>query len=395
MDLNPELDSRLKSIQRTAIVFGGLGAVAAIMAALKDPDRFYPAYLLAFVFWLGISMGSLAFQFIHHLAAGAWSFLTRRLMEAATRLLPLMALAFIPIIVGRHTLYEWTDQTWIAEHSHHEAWNFKLAYLTENGFIGRAVLYFAIWILLASLINSLSRRQDQTQNPLLEKYLRKISGIALLIYGISSTFASFDWLMSLEPAWFSSMFGPLFMIGQGLTTITFCIILMRLLALHSPFKEIVKPVHFHDLGNMAFAFTILWGYMSISQYLIVWCANLPEETFWFLERQKGGWQWVAMWLAVCNFFIPFFIMLFRNSKLQPRFILWVALWIISMRVADLYWVVGPTFRKSPLPVSWVDFACFLGVGGIWVSLCIWQFRSRPLLPQGDTRFSHLFSQQEH
>lgn len=392
MDITPELDSRLKRIQSIATVIGVVGVAASAFGAMKSPAAFYSSYLLAFIFWLGVTTGPLAFQFVHHLVAGAWSFFTRRMMEAATRLLPFMALAVIPIIVGMPHLYRWLTPEWREEHEH--LW-FKIHYLSQCGFIGRTVLFFVLWMVLAFILNCWSAKQDTTKDPKYEKYLRKMSGVGLVIYVLTVTFASFDWIMSLEPDWYSSMYGPLFFIGQGLTTITLCIVFMRLLAQHKPFVGLVKPVHFHDLGNLAFAFTILWGYMSIAQYLIIWCANLPEEVVWYMNRNHDEWPWVASCLVLCNFFIPFFILLFRNSKLQSRYLIWVCVWILCMRFVDLYWLIAPTFRKSPLELRWLDLSTVAGIGGIWISLFIWQFRRRPLLPQGDNRFANLFHQQEH
>lgn len=370
--------------QKPAFIFGLIGAAASAYGFKADHGQFASSYLLAFIFWLGLAGGSLALLMIHHLCSGRWSFVIQRPVEAAARTMPLMALLFIPVALSMHELYEWTHAEEVA-HDHILQW--KSVYLNDHAFLMRAAGFFVLWTILAYTLSGWSNRLDQTEDAGSVRKLRALAAVGLVMFGLSMTFASFDWLMSLEPHWFSSIYGALFMVGQGLSTFAFMAIIAAYMGKHSPLKGVITTQQYHDIGNMMFAFTILWTYMSFSQFIIIWSGNLPEETFWYLNRGRPGWLPVSFMLFGMNFVLPFLVMLFKVNKRNPDRLKRVAIWVLSVRLIDLYWQIGPTFRERALDLHWLDAATFVGIGGIWLTVFFALLKKRPLLIKHDPRFS--------
>jgi hypothetical protein len=242
------------------------------------------------------------------------------------------------------------------------------------------VFYFTVWLALAYFLNKWSAEQDLAPSPSLKTRLRNLSGPGLVLWGLTITFASVDWVMSLEPHWFSTIYGAIFMVGQALATLAFVIIALMVLADREPFRDFLKPSHFHDLGNLMFAFVMLWAYVVFSQFLIIWAGNLPEETPWYVRRLNGGWGWIALSLVVFQFALPFLLLLVRENKRRIGVLASIAGIILAMRLLDLYWVVTPAFYQNRIHIHWMDVAAPVAIGGIWIAAFVWQLKKRPLLP---------------
>jgi hypothetical protein len=336
---------------------------------------------MAYLFWTGIALGCFAIVMLHHMVGGGWGFVIRRLLESGTRTIPLMAVLFLPLFLGLHDLYEWTHSEVV---SNDEVLQHKSPYLNVTSFSIRAAAYFAIWMIGAYFLNKWSLEQDRTADRALTRRLQILSGPGLVVYGATVTFASVDWAMSLEPHWFSTIYGIVFMVGQGLATLAFMIIALALLANRKPLSDVVSPQHFHDLGNLMLAFVMLWAYVVFSQFLIIWSGNLPEEIPWYLRRTEGGWQWIAIMLAVFHFALPFVLLLSRGTKRKVRALAMVAVAMIFMRLIDMFWLVAPAHRTG-LSIHWLDVAAPIGIGGIWVAAFVWQLKGKALLPIYDPR----------
>src|SRR5947209_6435924 len=287
----PELAPR----QRQLLIAGAAGLAVSVVGLIVNVTQFLQSYLMAYMFVLGIALGSLALGMVHQLSGGAWGVVIRRPIGAATRTLPVLTLLFLPIAFGMHRLYGWTDSVLVARD---EVLQHKHLYLNAPFFVLRAAIYFAVWNILTYFLNAWSLEQDETADPRLARRMQILSAGGLVAYGLTITFASFDWLMSLEPHWFSTIYGVLILGGQGLSAMAFLIVALVWLSRRKPLDAIIVPAHFHDLGNLMLAFVMLWAYFSFSQYLIIWSGNLPEEIAWYLHRLRGGWQAIGLALVV-------------------------------------------------------------------------------------------------
>jgi hypothetical protein len=391
----PNIRIPLKRIQRPSLVVGLVGLVLAIAGAFLNLEQFWQSYLLAYIFWLEIGLGCLAVLLLHHLVGGRWSFVIRRLLEAGAMTLPLLALLFIPLLFGLTQLYVWTDPEHMAQS---ELLQRKSAYLNIPFFLARTVVYFIVWIGLAYLLNRWSQRQDRTAEAGLTSWMRRLSGIGMVLYVVTATFAAYDWLMSLEPEWFSSIYGLLFIVGQVLATLALVIIGLRLLSQGKPLTETVAGSawanHFNDLGNFLLGFVMIWAYISFSQFLIIWTANLPEEGIWYYHRSQGGWQWVGMFLILFHFVLPFFLLLSRQVKRKAQLLTILAALILLMRLVDLFWLVMPAFYPAGVRFHWLNLALLVALGGGWIALFARQLAGRSLLPLYDPYFSEIVKDEQ-
>ena len=380
-----ELHPQLKRIQKIALIFGVVGLIASIGGAFISPKDFFQSYLLGYVFWFHIALGHLAILLIHHLAGGRWAFVPRRFFETGATTIPVMALFFIPILVGMQYLYPWTNAELVAE-SH--LLEYKAGWwLNVPFFIGRTVLYFAIWIGLALILSKLSLKQDETGDPNISERLKRISALGMILAVLSSTFAAYDWMMSADPLWYSSMYGVIFMGGQAIIAIATAILLLRYMSLRDEkLGEQATIYIFNDLGNFLLAFTSFWAYVSFSQYLILWSANLPETITWYVTRGNGGWQYVAMFLALFGFIIPFLILLSRRNKRNIKMLMALASLAIVMRFVDLFWILIPTYYPEGFHIHWLNIVVPVGIGGVFIALYIWQLKGKSLVVQHDPRF---------
>ncbi len=245
-------------------------------------------------------------------------------------------------------------------------------------------------MLFIAFLNKWSKDQDRTADASITSKLQKISGPAILLYVLTVTFSSIDWVMSLDPHWFSTIFGFVFVIGQALLTLAFAIVVVVMLSDYKPLSDVLARKHFHDLGNLMMAFVLLWAYISVSQFIIIWSGNLPEEIPWYLHRLHGGWQWLALAIVIFHFALPFILLLSRRTKQRKQLLFKVALAMIFMRLVDLFWIVAPNFHPEQISVHWMDVLAPIGIGGIWLAAFIWNLKDKPLLPLNDPRLKEAF-----
>ncbi len=378
------------SFRQRALIVGGVLLVVLVAMAFLDRRQFFQAYLIGWTFWTGISVGSLALLMLQHMTGGGWGLVIRRVLEAATRLLPIMAVLFIPVILGAHSIYPWTDHE-VLEHDAVVA--FKMPYLNLPFFIARAVVYFGVWIALAYFLNRWSLEQDRTADAQYTKKMRVLSGPGMVALIFSVTFASVDWYMSLEPEWFSTIYGFIFVASWSLSALAFVIAMMAMLTREEPLNHVVKPLHFHDLGKLLLALVMLWAYFAFSQYLIIWSGNLPEEIGYYLERIHGAWGALIIAIALLHFAAPFLFLLSRSLKRNPRQLVLVALLILVMRMIDLLWMLVPAFKEHHW--IWLDVIALLGFGGLWLGLFAWQLSKRALVPINDPQFDSVMATDVH
>jgi hypothetical protein len=376
------LPSAIARLERTALPVGLAGLAVCAAGFFLAPDQFYRSWLYGFLFWSGLSLGCLSLSLISHLTGGMWGLLIRRFLEAGTRLFPLLAVLFVPVAAGLGRLYPWTHPGDDSVLLH------KAAYLNVPFFLGRAAFYFAVWILLARFLNRWSLELDRGVSGAVTGRLRGLSGGGLVLLGLTITFAAFDWGMSLAPHWFSHIYGVLFMVGQALSALALMIVCVARTAGEPPVRDAVRPKTVQDLGKLMLAFTMLWAYVNLSQFLIVWSGNLAEETPFFLHRLQGGWQVAAVVLLVFHFVFPFLLLLSRDLKRDARLLGGLASWMLLMRLLDLYWLVGPDLLghgQGPVPFTlhWLDLAAVAGLGGLWLFFFARQLGSRPILPVGE------------
>lgn len=420
VNFNPPAD--LGRFQSTAIGVGIIGVIAWIIGAFVSghfADTFFRTYLVAYVFWVGIALGCLGLLMIQYLGGATWGLVIRRQLEAAAHTLFLMGALFIPIIFGLRHLYEWSHGDIVAANP---ILQYKSGYLNLTGFTIRTIIYFAIWLTIIWLLRTWGKRQDETSEPNAAfrwtQRAQKLSGPGFLIYGLAVTFASIDWIMSLDAEWFSTIFGLLTLIGQGVAAIAFLITICVLLARYEPMASVLQPKHFHDLGKLQLATVMVWAYFSFSQLLIIWSGNLPEETPFYLERFRGQWRYIGLAIILLHFILPFLLLLSRDLKHDARRLRLVAWLLLIMRFADLLWLIVPGFVESGHQVGvnptseghpreevivphvnpalyLVYIAAWIGIGGIWLGWFFWQLRSRPLLPQNDPQLEQAFARGEH
>jgi hypothetical protein len=380
-------------------VVGALGLAVCAVGVATTPAAFFRGYLFGYVFFAGLTIGSMAVIMLNHLTGGAWGIPIRRLLESATRTLPLVAVLFLPIAFGLRSLYPWARAEEVARDPVLQA---KHAYLNAPFFFARTVFYFAVWMGFAYFLNRWSLDQDRGGVRGVNRRLQLLSAAGLVAYGLTVTFMSIDWVMSLEPHWFSTMYGVLYIAGQALNALAFITAALILLARYEPFAGYVTSNHFHDLGKLLLAFVMFWAYVAFSQYLIIWAGNLPEEIPWYLRRLNGGWGWVGVALIVFHFALPFLLLLPEGANRNPRILAPVAALVVLMRFVDVYWLVRPSFTEtgtSPRSVHfqlhWLDVAAPIGIGGIWLAVFLAQLKRRPLLPINDPDYSEALAHGGH
>jgi len=370
----------LESLRKRALVLAVAAGALSVVGVVVAPEQFFRAYLTGFLFWVGVPLGCLALLMLTHMTGGSWALVARRVFEAASRTLPLLAALFIPVILGMSTLYSWTRPEVV---SASELLQGKAAYLNRNFFLARAAGYFLVWGVFAWLLNRWSLRQDGGGKPELHRRLQGLSGAGLLVYMLTASFASFDWLMSLDPTWVSSLYGMHFVVGQGAAGLCWLILLARWLTRSEPLARVYAPRHFDDYGKLLLAFILLWAYMTYSQFVIIWSANLTEEIGWYLPRRRGGFYVLSFVIFALHFVLPFFLLLAKSVRSDPRRLVWAALPVFIARWLDLVWQAGPSLAPDGPVFHWLDPVVLLAIGGIWVAAFAWQLKRRALLPQHD------------
>jgi len=387
----PESVGRLKD---RAFIVGGIALVLAIVGWVRWPDDFYKSYLMGYMLVLGFSLGSLGLLMLQHLTSGHWGILIRRPAEAATRTLPLLLALFVPIVFGMKTLYfRWLDP---AETAKVPLSNMQKWYLTQPNFLIRAVIYFAIWLLLVFIFNRWSREQDVNREDRgLRRRLKMLAGPGIILYVFVLSFAVIDWCMSISPHWASTIYGFLYVAGQLIASMSLMIAVLVMMAASEPLASILKKRHLHDLAKLLFAFNMLWAYFGFSQLLIIWSGNQPEEISFFYSRLNGTWGVVAVIVLVFHFFVPFFVLLSQDVKRSTQWMPKIALWMIFMRLVDLFWLTRPEFSLGGVHFSWMDLVVPIALIGLWLGFFAWNLQRQPLLPLGDPKLAEVLAPDEH
>ena len=365
---------------RLFLIVGIIALVLSLLGAVFTPQQFFQSYLFAYVFWIGLAIGCLAVLMMQYVTGGAWGIILRRVLESATRTLPLLLLLFVPLLFGLHRLYSWTHADVVAanplvQHKH--------AFLNLPFFLIRAAVYFICWIVFSVLLNRWSREQDENGEPRTAWWLEHISGPGMFVLALTLTLAMIDWVMTIEPEWYSTIYPVIYMTGDVLAALAFGVGIILLLSRSAPFVYVMRDKHWRDLGNLLLTFVMLWAYCAFSQYLLIWSGNLREEIKWYLPRKAGGWGWIALALILFHFFIPFFLLLSRDVKEHRYMLLTVVVLLLALRFVDIYWFVAPAFSPFHFTISWLDFVIPIGMGGVWLAFFTMQLAKRPLLPLHD------------
>jgi len=381
----------VKTIALRSLMVGLVFGLVAVVLAFSRPDEFYRAYLLGFMCWLGVALGSMAILMIRHLTGGGWGMVIRRILGAAMRTLPLLAILFIPVILGLHYLYPWAQDL---EGASAQLLRLHEKYLYPKFFIGRAVFYFGIWNLLSFLLSHWSKQADRAGAPDNTQRFKAVAGPGLILYGFTISFAAIDWVMSLDPSWISTIFGLIILIGEVLSAMCFAVVVERILFNYKPMSEMLKPDFVHDHGKWMLTFIMVWAYFSFSQWLIIWAGNLPAEITFYLKRLNGGWGWIGLLLALFHFAVPFAILLSRSFKRDIRRLVWLAVWLMLMRFVDLFWIIEPNFSQT-FRLTLADVVVPVAIGGLWLAYFFRNLGALPLLPAYDPSAGEVLEPAHH
>lgn len=361
-----------------------LGVVACAILGASDPKQFFFSWLVSFLFFLSLALGALFFVLIQYASQGGWGIAVRRIGETTFATLPVMAALFLPLLLGLNDLYPWSVPG-AAEHDALLRW--KAPFLNVPFFLIRAALYFGCWSLIALFYYRLSRGQDATGDPAVSARLRRLAGPGIIVLALTQTFASIDWIMSLTPHWYSTMFGVYFFSGAFVGFIALLSLVAVAMRRAGLLDTVISPEHLHDLGKFLFAFTAFWAYIAFSQFLLIWYANLPEETIWFRARLEGSWKTVSLLLMAGHFGVPFLYLMGRDVKRRGSTLALGGAWLLAMHFVDIYWQVMPTLHPEGVRPSALDAAAFVAVGGCFVAAASWLLRRHALVPLGDPRLA--------
>jgi len=360
----------------------GLGLTLLGGLAL-DPRRALFAYLVAFVYWIGIALGALILLGAFHASNARWPVVLRRFVETVPQALPVFVLLFVPIALGMRHLYPWVDPHALEGEMAH-AVHGKTPWLSPTFFVARAAVYFAVWIAVAHLLRAWSVRQDQAGGVTLTRWQRRLGAGSLPFLALAMTFAAFDWMMSLDPRFFSTIFGVYWFAGSFMAA--FAVVIIAGAATRgdpASFGHHMSLEHFHSLGKFLLAFVAFWAYVAFSQFMLIWIANVPEEVPWYILRIDGGWRWVGAFLALFHFLVPFFLLLSRDLKRNPRALAFVAGGLLLVHWVDLYWLVMPHLHPGGPRPSLLDLTAFVGVGGAAVAFTVLRMRGTATVPVRD------------
>ena len=381
----------IERLQQRALMVAVAGLLAGGIGVAVQPDQFMPSWLIGFLFCTGLSLGCLALLMLQHMSGGQWGLVTRRIYEAGTRLLPYCALLFIPVAIFAPKLYLWGRPEVVSTDA---ILQLKKAYLNWPFWLIRAVAYFAFWMLCAMFLNRWSAAQDRGEVAVTEadtRRFRVVSAPGLVFYVILMSLAAVDWIMSLDPHWYSTIYGLILVVGQSLCALSFSVAVLALMAPREPMNQVLRAMHFHDLGKLMLALVMLWAYFSFSQFLIIWAGNLPEEIPYYLERLTGGWRYLSLALVFGHFVLPFCLLLSADLKRRPNLLARVAWFIVAIRLYDIIWLVAPGFNHGGFPITLANIGIPLALGGGWVWLFTSQLRKMPVLPINDPYFKHMLA----
>jgi hypothetical protein len=360
----------------------GIGACAIL--GIANPRQFFFSWLVSFVFFLSLALGALFFVLIQYAAQGGWGIVLRRIGETTFAMLPVMAVLFVPLLFGLHDLYEWTH----AEAVERDALlRWKSPYLNVPFFLIRAALFFGIWSFIAFVYYRGSRSQDVTGDPGVSARLRRFAGPGIIVLALTQTFASVDWIMSLTPHWYSTMFGVYFFAGSFVGFIALLSVVAVAMRGAGLLDTVISVEHLHDVGKLLFAFVVFWTYIAFSQFFLMWYANLPEETVWYRARMEGSWMTVSVFLMAGHFVAPFFYLMGRSVKRKGATLAIGGAWLLAMHFLDLYWQVMPTLHPEGFRPSVLDVAAFVAIGGCFVAAMSWLMKRQALVPLRDPRLA--------
>lgn len=390
MENNYKAPAEIGSWRTIALGIGGIFSVVLLIAAVVGTpemrEQVLRSWLLGYIFWGGIGIGSLGILILQYITGGAWGVVIRRIIEASSRTLPLLIVLFIPLALGAGSLYEWTHPAPDDAILQHRA-----PYLNLTNWLLRAALYFGLWAVMMYLLNKWSKDLDETGDWSIIEKATRFSGPTMVFFVLVVSFAAIDWVMTLDPHFFSTIWGFLFVAGWGLSSFSFTVAILASLSTRAPMDRVVGKRHFHDLGKLMLALTMVWAYFNFSQFLIIWSGNIPEETFWYLDRMKGGWGVMGVVLIVLHFAFPYLVLLSRDIKRNAKWLSLLAIFILIMRLVDLYYLIGPAPRVKPhgakydllAAISWTDFVAPLAVGGLWLWYFFGELQKHPLVPIND------------
>ncbi len=382
----------VERLEKRGLVVGLIALALLVVFGLRNPAEFFHSYLLAFVFWNGVPLGCFAILMLHNLVGGTWGFPLRRPLECGAKTFYLMAVLVLPLLFGLRVLYTWTDP---AKVQADPLLQYKHLYLNEPFFIVRTVIYFFLWVLITYLLNKWSHEQDETGDARITTRIQYLSAPGILIFGLTVTFMSVDWVMSLEPHWTSTIFGMIFMVHEALAAMSVVTITIILLSKEKSLEGVVTPLVLNDYGNLLLTFTMLWAYLSFSQFLIIWGGNLREEIPWYTSRAKGDWAGVGLLLIVFHFAVPFLLLLNRFVKRRAKVLIWVAAGLVVMCIVDMFWIVTPAFHPSGPEIHATDLLAIVGIGGLWLWRYAGHLKGRQLLPRNDPRLKELMEHAAH
>jgi hypothetical protein len=361
-----------------------LGAAACAILGAANPKQFLFSWLVSFLFFLSLVVGGLFFVLIQYATQGGWGIVVRRIGETIFATVPVMAALFIPVVLGMRDLYMWAAPG-AADHDALLRW--KSPYLNVSFFLIRAAIYFGVWCFIAFLYYRGSRSQDATGDPAVSGRLRRLAGPAIIVLALTQTFASIDWIMSLTPHWYSTMFGVYFFAGSFVGFIALLSVVAAAMRRAGLLDTVITAEHLHDIGKLLFAFTAFWAYIAFSQFFLIWYANLPEESIWFKARLVGSWKAISLLLMAGHFGIPFFYLMGRDVKRRGPTLAVGGAWLLAMHFVDLYWQVMPTLHPEGVRPSALDVAAFVAVGGCFVAAAGWLMRRQALVPLRDPRLA--------
>src|SRR5512134_3751043 len=361
-----------------------LGIVACAILGAANPKQFFFSWLVSFLFFLSLALGALFFVLIQYAAQGGWGIVLRRIGETTFATIPVMAVLFLPVLLGLHDLYEWSHAEAVASDA---LLQWKAPYLNVPFFLIRAVLFFGAWSFIAVMYYRGSRGQDVTGDHGVSARLRRFAGPAIIVLALTQTFASVDWIMSLTPHWYSTIFGVYFFAGSFVGFIALLSVVAVAMRRARLLDTVISAEHMHDVGKLLFGFTAFWAYIAFSQFFLMWYANLPEETIWYRARMEGSWMLVSLVLMAGHFAAPFFYLMGRAVKRRGSTLAVGGAWLLAMHFVDLYWQVMPTLHPEGVRPSALDVAALVTIGGCVVAAAGWLLRRQALVPLRDPRLA--------
>lgn len=390
---NYQAPADLNRWRTLALGVGGIALIAWAVGLFFNTEQALLSWLLGFIFWTGIAIGCLGVLMLQYLTGGAWGVVIRRVLEAGTRTLPVLVVLFIPLAIGVYTrsFFEWTHLT-TEDHVMAQ----RGVFMTPWFWVVRSAIYFVLWGVMIQLLNKWSAQQDKTltveESRLVLEKASRFSGPTMVVYCLVVTFAAVDWMLELDSHWFSTIWGLLFVAGWALSCFCFVVAVMAYLSDKAPMDRVLGKRHFHDLGKLVLALVMVWAYFNFAQFLVIWAANIPEETGWLLTRMKGGWGYIGVGLILFHFAFPFLVLLQQDFKRRAKWIAMIAIFILIMRLVDMFYLIGPSNRVSGAMeqgaffVSWMDIVAPIAVGGIWLWWFFGELLKRPMVPLKDPYF---------